>query len=205
MIAIRYALKKTVFGNYMSEKLPLVNRYHAAWIEHGTRVAQRQNAVQIYLASVTALFGLYFSGIGQSDGKDSEIGIGHFLFFGTTFLSIAGTSLVWMHHRVMQNLCAFMARCERCAVDEIRQSAAQNSEDLFYFYDYSTKKLQGFHAWQRLLHRIILSAIFVTPPFAAIYLVSRHLNIWTIIGCVVLLIAVTMVPYMDLNRDKDGA
>ncbi|MFO0979701.1 MAG: hypothetical protein U0996_25100 [Planctomycetaceae bacterium] len=189
----------------MSEKLPLINRYHAAWIEHGTRVAQRQNAIQIYMASVAALFALSFAGVDRTKEGGNFSGIGHFLFLGTLFLSVAGTILVWMHHRVMQNLCAFMARCERHAAEEIKQLSTSASDDLFYFYQPSTNKLHGFHAGQRLLHRVMLSIIFDVPPFAAAFIVSSHLNMWTIIFGLIALAVVTMIPYMDLYRDTDGA
>jgi len=192
---------------FVSEKLPLVNRYHAAWIEHGTRVAQRQNAIQIYMASVTALLAFYFSGIGTSKDPQiaNETGKALFLFLGTLFLSVAGTVLVWMHHRVMQNLCAFMARCEKHAEDEIRQQSTNQSDDLFYFYQPTEKKLHGFHAGQRLLHRIILTIIFAVPPVAATVAAYNTIPAWIIIVGLVGLTILTAIPYMDLYRDTDGA
>jgi len=82
---------------FVSEKLPLVNRYHAAWIEHGTRVAQRQNAIQIYMASVTALLAFYFSGIGTSKDPQiaNETGKALFLFLGSSPILMAGCEKGW--------------------------------------------------------------------------------------------------------------
>lgn len=204
----------------MVEKLALVNRYHGAWLEQSTRVAQRQNVIQIYLASVTALFGFYFANISglestrmpqsqaepagddtanpnsdpetaepetadgasanNSTGSDAALdqkrrNIGRFLYFATLFLAIASTALVWIHHRAMQNLCGFMARCEKHANVEIRESGGQ-SNDLYYFYNPESHELHEFHSFQRRRHRVLISIIFLAPVVVATCLTSTDVN-----------------------------
>ena len=90
-----------------SELLPLINRYHAAWLEHGTRIAQRQNIVQVYLATAGIIFGFYFHNSGSSSsGPD----INYFLLFGVTLLTVVCTLLLSMHYQVIQKLCGFMTK-----------------------------------------------------------------------------------------------
>ena len=92
------------------ELLPLGSRYSAAWIEHGTRVTQRQNCIQIYLASAGIVFGFY----ALADAEKQKA-MAPLLMVGVSFLTIASAMLIHMHLRVMQRLCDFMMRCEKHA------------------------------------------------------------------------------------------
>ena len=186
-------------------KLPLVNRYQAALVEHAARVAQRQNALQIYLATVVAIFGFYFAGTAfgetQSDDAKPQIGVPEFLFWSTLFLSTSVTIIIWMHHHVMQNLCRFMSRCEKFCANEISKDG-NGTNELFYFYDPDRDSLRGFHSRQRLLHRVLLSIMFILPCIAAAAITYNDIgHVGMMVGLFVLGIA-TMAAYADLHRDN---
>ena len=156
-------------GSPAAADLPLINRYHAAWVEHGTRVAQRQHCVQIYLASVAGLFVLYAAANGKQPGAAP------YLFVGVSFLTSATASLVYMHLRVMQRLCEFMRRCEKHAEQDIRQQAS-GTEELFYFYDPKTQNVRKFHGRQRMLHRVVLMFLLLGLEIAALAITWQHVN-----------------------------
>ena len=76
--------------------LPLVNRYQAAWNEHGVRIAQRQGVMQMYLTVAGVIYGYWFTSKGKPE-------IDMFLAISITLLTVCSSALVWMHHRVLQH------------------------------------------------------------------------------------------------------
>lgn len=98
----------------IKDYVPLGNRYSAAWLEHSTRVAQRQNVIQIYITSSGAIFGIFFS------SAQNNLNCAIFLLVGVTILTWVSSVFLWLHHRVMQNLFNFMKDCERQTAEIIR-------------------------------------------------------------------------------------
>jgi hypothetical protein len=168
------------------ECLPLINRYHAAWIEHGTRITQRQNVVQIYLATIGLIFGFYFN-IVSADTK-SGVGVNEFLLLSVMFMSASHAALIWVHNRVIQNLCRFMMRCEFHCREEI-SGQGESADDLFYFLDARAGRQQvhEFHSSQRFLHRLIVALVFGAVQLAAIVITWEKVDLgWSIFGIVLL-------------------
>jgi hypothetical protein len=145
--------------------LSLINRYHAAWLEHGTRITQRQNVIQIYLATAGIIFGFYFHATTNSTGQTEAIS--YFLLLGITFLSLSHASMIWMHNRVIQNLCSFMMKCEKHFQSAIKAEGG-DTNDLFYFFDANNGKVPPFHVKQRIMNRIVSSIIFAVVILTAI-------------------------------------
>src|SRR5271165_1737608 len=96
----------------MTTEIDLACKYAAAWGEHATRVEQRQAAVQIYLGSAAVIFGFYFNRLQGNAVREAW-----FLLIGVTFLTVFTSSLLFLHHRVIQNLTSFLRRCELAADD----------------------------------------------------------------------------------------
>lgn len=145
--------------------LPLINRYQAAWVEHATRVAQRQNVVQIYLTAIGVFYGFWFTKPGDMTSL--------YLVIGISFLSLCSSVLMAMHNRVMQKLSEFMKDCEHAAADMISgQCTDSGTKELFYFSNRGTTEVQTFHLRQRLFQRLVLALIFTIANLGAITLAA---------------------------------
>lgn len=82
-------------------------RYNNAWFEVNTRLALRQNAISVYailMSFVTAGMGL--TGAGGAP-------IARWIAFLVPLLSLLFALLVFMHDRIMSNLCHFIRECEQ--------------------------------------------------------------------------------------------
>lgn len=141
-------------------ELQLINRYHAAWLEHGTRVTQRQHVVQMYLTAVAVVFGFYF----HADSKDVALCI--FLIAGVTLMTGFTSLQLWLHNRALQHLGTFLYRCEQAAAASIREQA-RDGASLFYFSSPDGSGVDPFHGRQRSAHRAVHAAILIAANGAA--------------------------------------
>jgi hypothetical protein len=173
------------------KEFPLINRYHAAWLEHGTRITQRQSALNMHLVSCGVMFGYFVT------SKENAT----LLLYGVTAMTLATTAILWMHHRIMQRLCSFMSRCEKHAKTHIRQDGS-GTDELFYFHAPSSGKVTKFHASQRLLHRVLLTSILWVVHLGAAILAYAS-NSLAVMICGSLVLVSTMLTYVDLYRDRD--
>jgi hypothetical protein len=184
--------------------IDLNTRYAAAWLEHNTRVEQRQNAIQLFLATAAGIFGFYFFGIPKH-----EDALAWFLLIGVSSVSFFTSLLLWMHHRVIQHLTTFLRQCELAA-----GNIAQEGKDgchLFYWADPKDDDcVEPFHYKQRFLHRCVLACILLAPTFAAFYLAiprlaqGGELSKWAGLGASIVFTGLTVaILFSNLNLDKN--
>jgi hypothetical protein len=181
-------------GAQSQTQLTLVNRYQAAWNEHGVRVAQRQSVAQMYLAATAILFGFWFQ-----KSEPERDGLAGFLVGAVSFLTLSSAAMIWVHNRVMQHLSRFMSDCEMAASKSIE--AEGNGVNLFYFCDPSKGRVKRFHAEQRSRHRIVLMLILVTTNGTALWLTRNRVDVMLFVLC----FAATLVSgaIIFLNRQED--
>jgi len=183
----------------MSDLIPLGNRYSSAWLEHSTRIAQRQNVVQIYITATGVMFGFFFS----KSPLEPDSNVYLFLIVGVTFLTVVCSVFLWLHHRVMQHLLTFMKDCEQQAAAEQAKSSGNHTKYLFYFCSQTdNKNVDSFHSTQRCIHRIVLSLILIAANSYAIALCWDHVENKYSIVAIIILVAAVICPYFDLSRDS---
>jgi len=149
----------------MSEAKPPINplfgsRYSAAWIEHGTRITQRQNVLQNYLFAWVGIVGFYVHGH-QTGGGDASLSI--IIIVAACASTVLSSCLIAMHNVVIEWLVDFMCECERQAKDEI---------SIPYFSDESGN-LARHHGLQRSAHRRVYFGYFCVTNGVLCYLVSK--------------------------------
>ena len=101
-------------------RLPLINRYYAAWIDRNTRVTQRQSIIQAYVAAIGVIFGLYYNtsiriqtsdlGSIEIDAQLKDVSI--FLMLGISIIGAVTSQLLSSNYNAANNLCNFMMMCE---------------------------------------------------------------------------------------------
>jgi hypothetical protein len=179
-----------------TDPLPLANRYSAAWIEHGTRVAQRQSVIQMYLTAAGVIFGFWFTSKNRDD-------LSTFFTIAVTALTLSSASLIWMHNRVMQHLTWFMKNCEQYASKSIK--ACGPSIDLFYFSHDGSDTVKSFHSTQRTLHRIVLSVILATTNLSAIVFTWNKIHPIISAMCLLSVAAAIIILFLNLRDDRSLA
>lgn len=175
------------------DPFPIGNRYSAAWVEHGTRITQRQAVMQMYLTAAGVVYGYWLTNRGKP-----EIDI--FLAIAITLLTVCSSALIWMHNRVLQHLTTFMKNCEKCASRSIE--AHGGSINLFYFYNKASGEVDAFHRKQRWYQRIVLYSILTATNGLAIVLTWESLGAILSTICAALLAVAIAVPLFDSRADR---
>lgn len=131
-------------------------RYRAAWGEIGTRIAQRQNALQIYVTLATGILAVIFTGRPlQLDNAGHKINPNVF-FFLLPIVSLTFAFLNFKHERTIAILRQFLTACETVNNSHSNPLPNYHGDEKYYK---SAKRVRNWHDYASILLIIVFNAI----------------------------------------------
>ena len=131
-------------------------RYRAAWGEIGTRIAQRQNALQIYVTLATGILAVIFTGRPlQLDNAGYKINPNVF-FFLLPIVSLTFAFLNFKHERTIAILRQFLTACETVNNSHSNPLPNYHGDEKYYK---SAKRVRNWHDYASILLIIVFNAI----------------------------------------------
>lgn len=141
----------------------LNQRHHAAWLEHGARMAQRQNAVQIFIGSSIVVFGFALQEPTALSGKVYTVR-SWVVGVGIPVLALFAGSLIALHNAVILRLVDYMKGIENFLSESIEAPQQR------YFSIATTGRVAPGHARHRFWHRVLLASIIFITNLSAVLL-----------------------------------
>jgi hypothetical protein len=178
------------------DTLAVSSQYESAWVEHTMRISQRQSVIQWFVGAAGALLGYWFTQHQSSTNLPRQGDpLSIYIVLAITLLSFASALLIWSHNRVIQELSRFMSICER------RFCREQTS--FLYFYGGKSHQVRSFHKQQRILTRVILSAIIGVTDGIAVHVTFHFLSEWVVVLSIIASIFSAGIMFVGVWRD-DG-